>query len=55
MGEDDPDPASHEYWRESGYRGRPPGRRGDRWGYLAISLALAALIAGLVWLLSHAA
>jgi hypothetical protein len=55
MSEDDLDPASHEYWRKSGYCGRPPWRRGDRWGNLAISLALAALIAGLVWLLSHAA
>jgi hypothetical protein len=55
MGNDDLDPASHRYWRESGYRGRPSWRRGSRSGYFAISLALAALIAGLVWLLSHAA
>jgi hypothetical protein len=49
------DPASYEYWRASGYRGRPPWRRGYRLGYLAISLALAALIAGLLWLLVHSA
>jgi hypothetical protein len=55
MGDDDLDLASPEYWREGGYRGRPPWRRGYRWSYFAISLALAALIVGLVWLLAHAA
>jgi hypothetical protein len=55
VSEDDLDPASHEYWRKSGYRGRPPWRRGYRWGYFAISLALAALIIGLGWLLVHSA
>src|SRR5207237_7076465 len=41
---EDLDPASYEYWRASGYRGRPPWRRGYRWGYFAIWLALVALL-----------
>ena len=40
---DELDPASYAHWRESGYRGRPPWRRGYRSGYLAVSLGLVVL------------
>lgn len=55
MSEDDLDPASYEYWRESGYRSLPPWRRGDRWGYFAISLGRVGLIVGAAGILAHAA
>ena len=42
--DDERDPASYAYWERHGFRGRPPCRRGYRFGYLAISLALAALL-----------
>jgi hypothetical protein len=45
------DPASYAYWAASGYQGRPPQRRGYRWGYFAISLALVALVLILLALL----
>ena len=38
------DPSSYAYWAEHGYEGRPPWRRGYRFGYLAISLGLVALV-----------
>ena len=50
-GRSERDPASYTYWAAGGYRGRPPQRRGYRWGYFAISLALAALLLILLALL----
>jgi hypothetical protein len=48
--QEDLDPASYAYWAASGYRGRPPWRRGYRWGYFALSLAAAACLFALFWL-----
>jgi hypothetical protein len=45
---DELDPASYAYWEREGFRGRPPWRRGFRFGYFAISLGLVALVLGLL-------
>jgi hypothetical protein len=49
--ERDEDPASYTYWQRHGFQGRPPWRRGYRWGYLALSLALVALLLVLILIL----
>ena len=53
--DDERDPASYAYWRESSYRGRPPWRRGYRFGYLALSLGLVALVLAALLVLRLAA
>ncbi len=42
------DPTTYVYWREHGFRGRPPSRRGPHWGWLALSLALLCFLAAVM-------